>query len=225
MFRKNKCQKCGKNVEEKYSFCPHCGNRIYEGTEDDDWGMLGKNDLFSPMNEIKLPAGFNSIFNSLMKNLSKEMDVQLKENLFKDDKNTKKINGNGVSISISTFGNGPPKIKVTQMGNSQKMPSEKNNKKFKSNMFTKEKTKEFTNLPREEPETSVRRFSDKVVYELEMPDVKSTEDISIIKFENSIEIKAIGKKNAYAKIIPINLPIKDYSLSEGKLTLELGVKN
>ena len=225
MFKKNKCGKCGKNLEEKYSFCPYCGNRFDSKNENDDWGMLGKDDFFSPENDIKLPAGLNSIFNSLMKNLSKEMDSQLKENLFNDNKNTNKIKKDGISISISTFGNGPPKIKVTQMGNNQKVQQGKDTKKFKSNLFTKEKTKEFTNLPREEPETNVRRFSDKIVYELEMPGVKSTEDISIIKLENSIEIKAIGKKKAYAKMIPINLPIQDYSLSDGKLTIELGVKN
>ncbi|MDD5012271.1 MAG: hypothetical protein PHQ66_01330 [Candidatus Nanoarchaeia archaeon] len=223
MFRKNKCSRCKKTIEEKYSFCPYCGSRVVEGDDSDDWGMLGKDDFFSPANDIKLPAGFNSIFNALMKNLSKEMDSQLKENLFDDGKNTKKIKKDGISISISTFGNGPPKIKVSQMGASPKIKEEKD--KFKSNLFTKEKTKEFASLPREEPETSVRRFSDKIVYELEMPDVKSAEDISIVKLENSIEIKAIGKKKAYAKIIPINLPIKNYELSNGKLTLELGVKN
>lgn len=223
MFKKNKCNKCRKSIDEKYSFCPYCGSRICDEEGKDDWGMLGKDDFFSS-NDIMLPAGFSSIFNSLMKNLSREMDANMKENLFKD-KNSGKIKKEGVSISISTFGNGPPKIKVAQLGNNQKMPSERETKKFKSNLFTKEKIKEFSGLPREEPETNVRRFSDKVVYELEMPGVKSAEDISIVKLENSIEIKAIGKKKAYAKIIPINLPIKNYELSDGRLTIELGVKN
>jgi HSP20 family molecular chaperone IbpA len=225
MFKKNKCPKCKKGIEDKYSFCPYCGNKVYEGKDEgDDWGMLGKDD-FMAMDDIRLPAGFNSIFNSLIKNLSKEMDAQLKKGMI-DETEPKKVKRDGVSISISTFGNGPPKIKVTQLGEKQNAEfREEKGKKFKSNLFTKEKTKEFTSLPREEPKTNVRRFSDKVVFELEMPGVKSTEDVSIIKLENSIEIKAIGKKKAYAKMIPINLPIKDYSLSDGKLTIELGVKN
>ncbi len=224
MFKKNKCSKCGKNVEDRYSFCPYCGSRVLESDDDEDWGMLGKNDTMPSMNEVRLPMGLNSIFNSLMKNLSKELDEQLKSNL-NESATPKKIDKNGISISISTFGNGPPKIKVTQMGGKPKVVQENKKEKFKQSIFTKEKTKEFSGLPREEPETNVRRLSDRVIYELEMPEVKSIENVSIIKLENSIEIKAVGKKKAYAKIIPISLPIKDYELSDGKLILELGIKN
>jgi len=223
MFRKNKCSRCNKNIEGKYSFCPYCGSKIQTPNNEGDWGMLGKDDVIPSMNEIKLPVGLNSIFNSLMKNLSKELDEQLKQNLETED--SKKINKEGISISISTFGNGPPKIRVTQMGGKPKTIQTTKKVKFKQNIFSKEKAKEFSSLPREEPQTNVRRLSDKVIYEFEMPDVKSAEDISIIKLEDSIEIKAIGKKKSYTKIIPINLPITDYNLSEGKLTLELGVKN
>ena len=41
---------------------------------------------------------------------------------------------------------------------------------------------------------------------------------------NSIEIKAVGKKQVYFKLLPINLPIIDYRLSEEKLILELQAK-
>jgi hypothetical protein len=230
MFKKRKCSKCGKNVEGKYSFCPHCGNRIISGEEEvEDWGMLGKEDSFFPANEIKLPVGINALFNSVMKNLSKEFDEQLSKNNFQqEDKQPKNIKKNGISISISTFGNGPPKIKVTQMGNGQSQNinvQEEKKESLKGNMFTKEKINQFSSLEKEEPKTSIKRLSNMVIYELEMPEVKSMEDISIIKLENSIEIKAISKKKAYAKVIPINLPIKSYNLSEGKLILELGIKN
>ncbi len=225
MFKKNKCGKCKRKIDEKYSFCPYCGSRISFEEDEDDFGMLGKNDFISPMNEIKLPIGFNTLFNSLMKNLSKEFDEQLNANYFGDDKKPKKIKRDGLSISISTFGNGTPKIKVTPLGNSPKIKSKKNIEEFKSINFTKEKVKDFSNIPREEPKTNVRRLSNKVIYEIEMPGVKSIEDVSIIKLENSIEIKAISKNKAYIKLIPINLPIESYDLSEGKLILELGIKN
>ncbi len=137
----------------------------------------------------------------------------------------KKIKKEGISISISTFGDGPPKIKVTQLGNKPKLEVQEEKEKLKPNTFTKERIKKFTSLKKEEPQTNIRRLSNKVIYELEMPGVKSIDDISIIKLENSIEIKAVSKNKAYVKIIPINLPITDYGLSEGKLILELGVKN
>jgi len=62
------------------------------------------------------------------------------------------------------------------------------------------------------------------VYEIKMPGVKSPEDISIIQLENSIEIKALANKKVFYKIIPINLPIRNYNLSKGILTLELDSK-
>ena len=80
--------------------------------------------------------------------------------------------------------------------------------------------KKFASLPKQEPETQVRRFSDKIIYEVNMPGIKSEKDISVVKLENSIEVKAAGNNVAYKKIIPINLPITDYKVSNEKLTLE-----
>jgi hypothetical protein len=221
MFKKKKCGKCGKKIGEKYSFCPYCGSQINQ-ENDEDFGMRGKNDLMPLANELKLPFGFNAIFNSLMKNLTKEMEEQMKANL--QPEQPKKEKKDGISISISTFGNGAPKIKVTPMGNTKKEEHE-SKIKFKNSNFTSEKAKKFSSLKREEPKTSIRRFSNKVVYELDMPEVNSIENVSIIKLENSIEIKAIGKNKSYVKVIPINLPIKNWEISEGKLILELGIKN
>jgi len=228
MFKKRECNKCGRKIDEKYSFCPYCGNRFDSNEEDsDDGGMLGKNDFMPSTNEIKLPMGLNAIFNSVMRNLSKEFDEQLNKNYFQtDEKQPKKTKREGVSISISTFGNGPPKIKVTQLGEKPELEvREEIKEKIKQNTFTKEKIKKFAGLKREEPKTSIRRLSNKMIYEIEMPGVKSLDDISIIKLENSIEIKALAKSKAYIKTIPINLPITDYNLSEGKLILELEIKN
>ncbi len=221
MFKKKKCNKCGKKTEEKYAFCPYCGNRL-DSENEGDWGMLGKNDSFPSGNDIKLPFGFNALFNSVMKNLSKEFDKQLSENYFPSEK-PKKVKKDGISISISTFGNGPPRIKVTPMG--EKPKSNVPEKEVRHTSFDAEKTKKFSGLKKTEPKTDIRRLSNKVVYEIEIPGVKSLEDVSIIKLENSIEIKAISKDKAYGKIIPINLPIQNLNLSEGKLVLELGLKN
>jgi RNA polymerase subunit RPABC4/transcription elongation factor Spt4 len=218
MFNKEKCKKCKKKISENYSFCPYCGTNLDENQV--DWGMLGKNDFESFAKEMKLPLGFNTIFNSLMKNLSKEFETQMRD--VQPQKKTNEIKKDGISISISTFGNGAPKIKVSEMG--KKQTTKKENPKFQQNFFTKEKAQEFIESPKVEPKTNIRRLSSKVIYELEMPDVSGMEDVSIIKLENSIEIKAIGKKKSYSKVIPINLPITSYDLSEGKLILELGVK-
>jgi len=225
MFKKRECSKCKRKIDKKYSFCPYCGSDLSTKGEEEDRGMLGKNDFMPFMNEIKLPIGLNALFNSLIKNLSKEFDGQLNKNYFSDEK-SKKVKKDGISISISTFGNGPPKIKVTQLGEKPKLQvQEEPKEKIKQNTFTKEKIKKFASLEREEPKTDIRRLSNKMIYEIKIPGVKSLNDVSIIKLENSIEIKAISKNKAYIKTIPINLPITDYNLSEGKLILELEIKN
>jgi HSP20 family molecular chaperone IbpA len=225
MFKKGKCKKCKEKIDEKYSFCPYCGNSLSEDKNEENWGMLGKSDFMPSANRIKLPLGFNTIFNSLMKNLSKEFEGEFNKNHFQTNEKPGGMKKDGISISISTFGNGPPKIKVTQLGEKPKLQQEEIKEKVKSNMFTKEKIKKFSDLPKEEPKTEIRRLSSKIIYEIKMPGIKSLEDISIVKLENSIEIKAITKNKAYLKTIPLNLPITDCNISEGKLILELGIRN
>jgi hypothetical protein len=215
MLRKQKCSRCGEKISGKYEFCPYCGNHIDKENKE-DWGMLGKNDFMqnNQANPFGIPPGLNSIFNFLMKNLNNQFD-----NL---DKEAKKGNKTGISISISNSGEGPPKISVNQMGNSNQNKEKKVKiKEAPSKTFSEENIKKFQNLSRKEPETEMRRFSDKIVYEVKLPGVVSINDVSIVKLENSIEIRAVAKSKAYSKIIPINLPILNYILSKGKLVLEL----
>ena len=80
-------------------------------------------------------------------------------------------------------------------------------------------------LPRETPTANVRRLGDLVIYEINIPGVKSLKDISISQLENSIEIKAIAKDKAYLKLLPVSLPILNYNLEKDKLILELEAKN
>jgi hypothetical protein len=218
MFKKKECNKCKKKMNETYDFCPYCGSSSNENSKE-DWGMLGKNDLLPSNNEIKLPMGLKFLVNTLMKNLNGQL-----ENLEKENRNPNTIKKGGISINISTSGNRLPAIRIN--------PS-KNNPKFKQvvkeeiqmpTSFSEKNLKKFSNLPREEPLTNVRRLSDKVIYEINLPEVKSIEEVSITKLENSIEVKAISKDKAYFKLIPINLPLRNYNLSEGKLVLELGIK-
>ncbi len=219
MFKRKECKKCRKKINDTYEFCPYCGNSLNENFRE-DWGMLGKNDAMASINEIKFPAGLNMIFNSLMKNLNKqvgELEGEIKTRkpeIFKKD---------GISISISTSGNRPPAIRINSFNNNQKIKQVKKQIKMPSS-FSQENLKKFSSLSREEPLTNISRLSDKVVYEINLLGVKSINDISIIKLEKSIEIKAVAKDKVYFKLITINLPIMNYNLADGKLVLEFGVK-
>lgn len=219
MFNKKNCKRCGKKINQDYDFCPYCGS---SETKKEDWGMLGKNDFDMQTGNIKFPLGFNTLFNSLMKDLNKQMNNMDKEINRETNNPQKNPRNSGLSISISTSGNSPPKIKINRFGGEEKITAVKEKKKvFKSKRFSPKQIEKLSKFPKEEPVTEMKRFSEKIVYEINLPDVKSANDISIINLENSIEIKAIGKNKVYTKIIPVNLPIKDYKLSEGRLILEL----
>lgn len=236
MFKKKKCKKCGKKLGGNYEFCPYCGksqNQEKEFFNDKDWGMLGKNDFLESdpfKTEIRLPFGFNTLFNSLVKNLDvqlKEIDKQLGKEINQKKTPEKNFKKSGrISISISSFGNQPPKIKVNSFGNNQEFKKQEQEiqkqvkSKTKKNL-SEENLKKLSKLPKEEPSTNIRRLSDKVVYEINLPGVKSINDVSIIELENSIEIKALSKDKAYFKLIPINLPILKEKFTKEKLTLEL----
>jgi len=224
MFKKKKCKNCGEKINDSYNFCPYCRVPMRDFFKDDkEWGILGRND-FSPYEEVKLPMGFNMLFNTILKNLNKQFNNF--ENIENKSKKPKVKKG-GVSISIHTSGNKPPEIKIKSFGNLPEFKEKEKQikKKAKGLELPMSDPKKFIGLPKEEPKTNIRRFSNKIIYEINMPNVKSIKDVSIIQLENSIEIKALAKNKVYYKVIPINLPVKNYNLSKEKLVLELEAKD
>jgi hypothetical protein len=209
MFKKKDCKKCGKKINDKYDFCPYCGN-IIEDKKEEDWGMLGKNDI-KEFEKIQNPffgkltgSMLNKMLGSAMKMLEKEMQKEMSQQKQDMPKTNVRLMINGKEISLNNAEKKPKKIKEAA-----------------SKLFSEEKTKKFLSLSQEEPKTEIRRLSKKVIYEIGLRGVSSVDDISITKLENSIEIRAIAEKKAYFKIIPINLPMTSYEFSDGKLILEL----
>lgn len=195
-----------------------------------DWGILGKNDFLpnpgANSSEIKLPFGFNMLFNTLVKSLNSQFKESQIDNAKPKNQKRPPIKKGGISISISTSNGKPPEIKVSSFGNIPKFKEQEKKIKEESEALKLPtiNLNKFSGLPKEEPETNIRRLSNKVIYEIKLPGVKSVRDVSIAQLENSIEIKALGKEKVFSKVIPINLPIKNYNLSKGKLTLELDAK-
>ncbi len=235
MFSKRNCARCGRKINGNYDFCPHCGNILKSQKEKfEDYGMLGKDDLLENdrnpfQSEIRLPPGFNAIFNSLMKNFEKQMHELERESIIEDD-DSKKLSksrfghGGSIKINIASFGNQPPKISVSTSGDFAQNKSKSNKVvqplKFKNN-FDEEKIKRLQTLPRLEPKSSIKRIENSVIYEIDLPDVSSLEDVLINQLESSIEIKAVGKNNSYSKVIPVKLPIIGHQFTKGKLILEM----
>lgn len=218
MFGKKICQQCGTSIKDKYDFCPYCGNRL-EGKKE-DFGMLGKDDLLdnNNFNQFKFPAGFNLILNSIMKNFEKQFKEIEKKQMPTDSEKPGEKKHLNINISIGK----PIPMKINSSGISNTpMQSHKETRKNSFDDLSPEKLKRFSRLPKEEPKTNIRRLSNKVFYEVDLPGVKSAKDISLLNLEKGVELKAVSDKKAYLKSIPISLPIIKFKLSKGKLVLEM----
>jgi hypothetical protein len=206
------CPSCSSKSSIKFSFCPYCGASLRsEQDEEEQFGLLGRTDNSKSMPSAQNPLAnlgitdrmLNTIMSSMMKNLSKmkglDMNMEGAEitNL-----------PNGISIKI-----GPSK--------------RENAKPKKSPHFipTEEQIKKLSSLPRAKAKSSVKRFSDKVVYELAAPGIASINDVFVSKLETGYEIKAIGEKKVYVNSVPIELPLKSFTLDKEKLSLEFLTKS
>lgn len=211
---KIKCENCGSHSEKNYSFCPTCGNSLTNKVKDrKEYGLLGKNDfseLDFPNQQKNLGLTdklLTSMINSVMKNLDKQFKEQLKE--MEEELGDAEIKSfpNGIKIKIS----GP----FRQQKNAPRAPQN-----IKPRTINDEQAKKISTLPREKAKTSVKRLGNKIVYELATQGVTSPQDIFISKLESGYEIKAIGEKKIYINNIPLNLPLKKYSISKDRLSVE-----
>ncbi|MBU2562543.1 MAG: zinc ribbon domain-containing protein [Nanoarchaeota archaeon] len=218
MFRKKHCKRCNKKISEKYEFCPYCGISFKKHNQEEDWGMLGRNDSINEFERFSKSifggisgSMINKMLGGVMNMLEKEMQKEIKKQQPPQRTNFQLfINGKKVNLDHS------PNEKIQPVQEIKNLPKKS---------LSKESLKKMAKLPKQEPKTNIRRFSNRVVYEINMPEVKSLNDISIIQLESSIEVKAVGKNKAYLKLIPISMPISDYKFSKGKLTLELETKD
>jgi len=210
MFGKKSCVACNRKINKSFNFCPHCGTR---NMKLEDYGMLGLEDnhnshqpIIAPKRKSFMDSIIDRAMESAINMIEKDFQREEGSSQKKIPKQNFQIMINGQKIDPSSLGfASPPKKTVSKV----------------SKLFDEEKRKKLRELPEKEPKINVRRLSNKVLYELDIPGVNSLEDVSINQLEDSIEIKAISLKNAYKKLIPVSLPIKHYSVSRGKLTLEL----
>ncbi len=218
MFNSKKCSRCGGKLKEVYSFCPYCGIDLRNSEADiRDFGMLGKNDevfgapLVGGLGGMGITEKmFNSVFTALMKNFEKQMQgMNQGDELDNMGPEIERI-PNGIKIKLGNFG--------------MKPVHHHHEKKPQKKVITDEQIQRMSKLPREEAKADVRRLSDKVVYELKTQGVENVNDIFVSKLENGYEIKAIGKTKVYVNSIPVNLPIRQYSIKDNKLSVEFGLQ-
>jgi len=209
-----KCPKCENKIKKDYKFCPYCNTNLNSRYDQDDYGFLGKNDLADD-------TGFadtfmDKMFNSAMKMLEKQMrNFQNEMNNSKNNDNRYNNRNNHTGLNVQFFVNGE-KVFPEKQRASHNQPLVKIN-----NHVPKEKLRKFSELPKKEPKSRIKRLSGKIIYELFVPGVETIEDVLINQLENSIEIKALSKDKVYSKNLNINLPILRYQLVDDNLIIEM----
>lgn len=210
MLNRKKCENCDEKIKGSHNFCHSCGIQIKEPSK--DWGMLGKKDTEEI--EQKMPKVFGggisgSIMNKMLGNAMKMLEKEMQKEM--------KMQKKHPQSDMQLFING----KRIEIPNGQQVKSvQKDKPQISSSHFSEANQKKFISLEEKEPKTELKRIGDTISYEINLPQVKSLNDTSIVKLENSVEIKAISKENAYFKSIPINLPLTSYDLNNEKLILE-----
>ncbi len=218
------CPNCGKEIEKAWNYCPGCGARF-------------RRDFFSSI--------FNRMFSRMDREL-KEMDRLMEKNIEALDispffrarpfragasASTAKPRGSGFSIKIRRLGNSPPRVSVRTFGNMDRDKVREQVQKQLGIRLRPEAAKIPEKPPEtkgqapksvEEPKTDVKRLDSKVVVNLEMPGVKSPDDIDIKELESSLEVKATAGDRAYFKILtkPGRFRLTNRGFSRGVLHLE-----
>lgn len=205
-----RCEVCGSKTSEKHSFCPYCGNNMVELRDKENYGLLGKNDFAELGQEEMMPQGFgvmDKLFSSVINNMMKNLDKQFKEQFNEAERPEVAAFPNGIRIKISGPFDMQQKKKAKQ-------------KTIAPREIDAAQIKKMSSLPRTKAKTSVKRFGDRVVYELSTPGVNSSQDVFVSKLENGYEVKAIGDKKIYVNSVPINLPLQRYTIMNNKLLIE-----
>lgn len=223
MFNNRKCKRCGEKIGKKDNFCSICGAPLRESDKKEDWGMLGKSDSFDENTKNPPMPGFggkmlNNMLNGAIKMLEKEMQREMKEMEKKKPQDKQPPMASGPNFKLKINGQ---EVNLEDPNGQKKAEKQKEKEQKGRKEFSKDQLKRYTKNPKEEPVADLKRFGNKVIYEINLPDVKSPGDVIMNRLENSIEIKAVGKKKSYSKRIPVNMPITSQKLSEGKLILEM----
>ncbi len=227
------CHKCGKKVDENWDFCPSCGAPVIRPVKfRSPSSMFPADSLFSSFNkqfkEMRL-------MESDLKGMEKDFEVFNLKN-----SSDPRIKRNGFSVSIRSGTDRKPQVNIKTFGDvDKKKLQEELSKRFgiKLQDMPKEagaikpeppeekiqesKVKEMPKIT-EEPKTDIKRLPDKIVIETKLPDVESEDDIIVHTLPESIELKAIGKKKMYFRImqIPKGWQLISKTFKDSKLKLE-----
>jgi HSP20 family molecular chaperone IbpA len=210
-----KCPRCGHDAEKNWKYCPKCGM------------VLARNGFFSGFfNLDKMFDRMHRQMDDVNKMFDKNFEVFDLRPMFREGKPGRNVSG--FTVKISRIGGKEPKVSVRTFGDVDNKAVQKEVKELAqvsgAGSGTVKQPKRVFPSPRytEEPKTSIRKLESKVVVEIEIPDVKSEEDIQIDELENSVEVKAVAGDKAYFKILtkPADHTVTGKKFEKGRLIIE-----
>ncbi len=198
------CDSCGANTGKGWKYCPNCGASVGQDSQ-----------IFSEV--FDMLAEQLSEVNKMFENQVEAIDLSP---WFK-----KGTHGRGFSIKIITSGGRQPKVSIQTFGDVDKAQLKRkvyDELGFEGGGQVVERpVKRATPKTTEEPKANIKNISNKLVVDLELPKVK-TSDIEIREMPSSVEVKAVVGDKAYFKILtkPENKRITSKKFEKGVLHLE-----
>ncbi|MBT3397691.1 hypothetical protein HOA55_03110 [archaeon] len=203
---KKKCPSCAKKIDRKFGYCPWCGESIKAKKEQENFGMLGRDDnvVGKQLSNVGagLPLGMGRIVETLVNQLEKQLG-----NVGESPNGIPK----GFKIHVST---GKPQVKQMVQKPVEKEP-------VLVEDISEEEAERRAGLPRKDAESRVRRLADSIIYEISTPGVHSKKDVVVTKLEQGLEIRAYSSDKCYVKIIPMTIEVIGYEVRDEKVFLEL----
>jgi HSP20 family molecular chaperone IbpA len=178
MFWKKSCRFCGYKLNSDWDFCPKCGRPVRE-------------------------ENIEGIFSSMFDDIEKEFERIDKMFRMSDFDVKPQVRGGSIHITVQSGTGMKPRVKIKTTGDYKALEPE-----IRKKLGMEEGVKEVKEKSRkvkitEEPETKKIVKGGKTIIKLELPGVKSEEDIEVKRLEQSIEVKAFAGDKAYFKLIPI----------------------
>jgi HSP20 family molecular chaperone IbpA len=203
------CKRCGSRLEKEWEYCPKCGAPL-------------KHDMFSLFDMSKIFQRLGKVQEEMKKSVDKDFEV------FDLTPAFRKAKSSGFTIRITSSTGNQPKVYVNTFGDVDEKAVRKEVGEMAEQTGVKLKTAHKPaerELPAakytEEPEVRVHREGSGVVVEIEMPGVRSEEDVRIKELESSVEVRAIAGDKAYFKILtkPEQFSITEKEFRKGKLVI------
>lgn len=233
-----KCPRCGKDSEKEWEYCPRCGLNMKRRPE-----FSGFSDIFQRVHKHmedmnkRLDKDFEVFDLSPALNEMRERPVSRNTRGFRITMSSG--TGKQPKISVKTFGDNDDEMRKeifdqlgVEMENEIQKPEKEQKRRFRipniigSRGDTREATNEEKELRfqgrTEEPKTEIRSMGSMVVVDMDIPGVRSEENIDVRELESSVEVKALAGDKAYFKILtkPSQFRLTEKRFEKGRLHLE-----